>query len=993
MAPRRSKLAIPIFLLAIVGALLWWWRGSPTDGDATSADGEATTESDREGGPKKVVALAPPGGLGLLDDVGGAIAGRVTSSEGGPIAGADVCAKTRDSDLGSAQIREPRCVKSEHDGSYRIEGLWRVEWAVGAAARGYIPVHWKNEDDDDRGVRLDRAQLQSGVDLVLEPGGVEVTGVVKDLGGGEIEGAFVSASSGRSFWNQGAWGSVGRTDADGRFSLWAEEGSVQVQAQAEGYTAGGDGGLAPGMVFTIVLTPESVLAGVVRDTEGKPVAGAKVSATGADYFSERGTAISDEDGHYRIDQLGPGRYKPTATADGFEGIAKESVRLGIGESLEPVDVIVRPVALLVATVTIEGGGGPCPSGWLELNDPKTQARAGADIEDGVAKIRAVRPGTYQVVVSCKGYAAAEEYPDVEVKDEDITDLAYEVQHGRSLRGVLVDASGKGAENGQISLQMKGAASGTQRGGYDRTDAAGRFEVEGLVAGTYSVSTWVIDHPDPVEPIEVEIPESGEPEELRIVLDPSGVIRGTVRDADGKPVAGIRVNASGSQSESAQVLDDGTFAIKGLRAGDYRVTARGASWADRLRTPGTHDDDIQGERVTVVAGEEAEIDLVVESRSGKITGTVVDEAGGPLADAYIAVTRESDSAAAAAGRAKQQTQWTWGADPILTDTDGRFVAENLADGTYTLRAFRKGGGEGFVEAAAVGASVEIRMEVEGSISGTVTLAGGGAPERFTVSVLDPAAGFRRYEDFAHTDGAFAIRELPTGTYEIVVSAAEGVAEQKDVALKAGEAREGIALSLEGRSIIRGRVVALDTGEPVEGLVVNASRRGGGYSVSFGQKRGKEVTAADGTYELESAPSGRVNLYTWPVNFADWDNVGRGAISLDAEAGGIVEAPDILVPPRRVKRGEQAGDLGFSIKQTEPGDDTPNPPKVVALVRPGSPAAATELQVGDVIVSIDGHDITGTNTGLYSGLTEVTEGVTIELGLERGANVRITAGPPV
>jgi hypothetical protein len=991
-AQRRSKLAIPIFLLAIVGALLWWWRGSPTDGDATPPGNEDAAGSGREGGPTKVAGPSPTGGLGLLGDVGGAIAGRVTSSEGGPIAGADVCARTRDGDLGSAQTREPRCVKSEHDGSYRIEGLWRVEWTIGAAARGFVPASWDNAEEEDRGVRLDRDVERSGIDLVLEPGGVEVLGVVKDLGGGEIEGAFVSGSSG-SFWGSAtAWGAVARTDADGKFSLWIEEGDVNLQAQAEGYTSSNESGKAPGMAFTIVLTPESVLAGVVRDPEGKPVAGAMVQASGTEFFSANGSAISDDEGRYRIDQLGPGRYKPSARADGFEGIAKESVRLGIGESLDPVDVIVHPAALLVASVTIEGGGGPCPSGWLRLFDPKTQTRAGAAIEDGTAKVQAVRPGTYQVSLDCNHYAAADEYPDVEVKNEDVTDLAYEVKQGRSVRGVVVDADGKAVHDGRVFVQMKAGGRGTQRQSSDRTDESGRFEVDGLVAGTYTVNVWVTGQPNLIEPPEVVIPESGDPEEVRIVLDPSGGIRGTVRDAEGKPVAGIDVSASGSQTESTRVLDDGTFEIEGLRAGDYRVSARGSWWGDGLRTPGTHDDDVQGERVTVTEGDVAEVDLVVESRNGKITGTVVDEAGGPLADAYLAVTRESESATAAAGRAKQQTRWTWGADPILSDTDGRFVAENLADGKYTLRAFRKGGGEGFVEGVAVGESVEIRMEVEGSISGSVTIAGGAAPERFRVAVTDAAAGFRRNEEFAHTQGAWAIREVPAGTYEVVVSAAEGGAEQKEIALKAGEDREGIALVLEGRTTIRGRVVALDSGEPVEGVVVTASRRGGGYSFSFGQKRGKEVTAADGTYELENAPSGRLQLFTMPLNFTDFDTVGRGSIALEAEPGGVVDAPDILVPPRRVGRGQQAGDLGFETKQTEPGDETPNPPKVVALVRPGGPAAATDLKVGDVIVAVDGHDITGTNTGLYS-LAQVTEGTTIELELERGATVRITAGPPL
>ena len=48
---------------------------------------------------------------------------------------------------------------------------------------------------------------------------------------------------------------------------------------------------------------------------------------------------------------------------------------------------------------------------------------------------------------------------------------------------------------------------------------------------------------------------------------------------------------------------------------------------------------------------------------------------------------------------------------------------------------------------------------------------------------------------------------------------------------------------------------------------------------------------------------------------------------------------------------------------------------------------------MIVSVDGHDVTGERSGIYGGLLEVPEGSTIQLGLQRGETVSITAGPPV
>lgn len=991
MANRRSiPLVPPLVLLAALAALAWWWLDSTGEAEPPSQEDAIEVAASERGG-RASARKARAGALGLLDDVGGAIAGRVTSSDGTPIAGADVCARTDDDELGGAQIRVPHCVRTEHDGSYRLEGLWRVRWGVSAAARGFLTAAYAADDPDFRGIRLDREAEIREIDIVLEPGGVEIQGVVKDLGGGEIEGAFVSAASGRMrFSRLRGWGAITRTDAEGAFSLWVEEGDVDVSAQAEGYTDGGDGGRAPGMFFTIVLTPESVLAGTVRDTEGNPVAGVKVDANGEDFFGDGASAISGEDGRYRIDRLGPGRYKPEARTDGAEGMAKESVRLGIGESLDPVDIVVHPAALVRATVKVEGGG-TCVEGSLLLTDSEAQTRSGGTVKDGTVEVQAVRPGHYQVDVRCDGYASAEEYPALDVGEESVTDLVYEVHPGKSVRGVLVDAEGNGIGDGSVYARQDGP-NGMSRA-QDRPDASGRFELEGLVPGTYKVNAWAEDHPQPVEPITVVVPETGEAEELRIQLDAPGEIRGTVKDAEGNAMKGVTVAARGPLWQGASVLDDGTFVIEGLRPGDYRVSAQGAWWGDKLRKPGASDDDVDGEPVTVVAGEVAEVQLVVETRKGKIEGTVVDEAGGPLADAYISVTRESDSAIVAEGRAKQQSRWGWGRDAIVSDVDGRFVADDLAEGTYTIRAYRKGGGEGFVEGAAVGESVQIRIEVEGSVSGIVTLAEGGAPERFHVTLRDAKTGFDRGEPFAHTDGAWALHEMPAGTYEVIVSASEGTAELEGVVLEAGEEREGIALTLEGRTTIRGRVVALDTGEPIEGLTVSAWRPGGSRTFSFGEKHGKQVTAADGTYELSNAPSGKITLMTFPTNFMDWDSVGRGTLVLDAKPGGVVEAPDIVVVPKRVPRGGQAGDLGFALKQAEIGKEAEINPKVVGLVRPDGPAAASGLKVGDVIVSVDGHDVTSANTGIYAGLASVPEGTTIELGLERGTTVRITAGPPI
>ena len=971
--------AYVVALFGVLGLALWW----ATADDSTTDDGEVAAAAVEAGaGPKgKRPPRSRPDTPAL--DTSGSISGRVTTPDGSPIAKADVCARTRDDGLGSAEKRVPLCTKSRADGTYRLGNLYRVRWSVGAAAPGHLPAQHGQDKPRFPGVRLDAEQNVTGIDIVLQPGGVEIKGVVKDLGGGVIEEAWVSSNAGR--WGRFArnWGAVTRTDAEGKFTLWVKEGDVTVSAQADGYSSGDDTGVAPGTEFTVVLTPESVIEGIVQDEAGTPVAGAKVTAS-ASFFSAGGSALSDENGRYRIDGLEPGRYKPNATADGAYGQAGESVRLGIGETVGGVDVVVHPAALVRASVVTEDGA-PCERGSLSISDAKTQADVRGEVTRGSVELKAVRPGHYDVSVSCVGWLAKESYPELDVADENITDLVYTVAPGESLQGVVLNADGKPVEGASVNAVGDSQKGGGSPGGFAKTNADGAFDFVGMRAGAYKVSVWADGVPNPKEPIPVEVPRT---EPLTITLEAGGTVKGRVTDDKGQPVGGVTVQARGSGRETAHVADDGTYTLSGLRAGTYRVTAQSAWWGDALRKPGSSDDDKQGESVEVVAGETVEVDLVVEARDGEIAGTVVDEAGGPLGDAYVSVTRQSDSATAGKGRAMASSRWTWGTDPILSDVDGSFTAKGLSDGTYTLRAYRKGGGEGFVEDIAVGStSVEIRIAVEGSLAGTVT----PPPERFKVSVRDPKSAFSRSEDFIRTEGAWAMRELPAGTFDVVISAAEGIAEHKGVKLAAGEDVDGLAAELAGLGTVRGRVVDLDTGEPVVGVVVRAMKSGGRMQFRFDQKHGKELTDKDGRYEVEQCPTGKVTLRVWPAAITEMGTFGVGAILVDVESGKTTDAPDIKLVSKRVGRGEAEGDLGFKTNSPEMGAEPQNHPKVVGFVREGGPAEKAGLEVGNTIVKVNGHDVTGANISLFRALTRVKEGTTVELGLDDGTTVKITAGP--
>ncbi|WP_394850227.1 carboxypeptidase regulatory-like domain-containing protein [Pendulispora brunnea] len=961
-------------------------RGDPAAPESTASD---VTASDR-------------------DLSRGSVSGRVTDTAAKPIAGAQVCAFASSDRLVSVDKRVPRCVTTGADGRYRIDDLLVASYEVTASAVNYQPARWVNAEKTGRALTLASGEARENIDLVLTGGGVQVRGRVQDISGGPVVGALVTVLSTDQamFGPEGAANAVAQSDGKGEWQVWVSPGRISAQATAEGYADGSKDGVAPGQFIEIALTPESVLQGrVVEAGTDTPVAGARVSANGnAIMFGPGGggehTALTDAEGRFRISRLEPGRYKPDAKTPHRWGTARESVLLGVGETSGEVLIEAHPAATVSGRITFSDGKG-CPQGAVNLSEKgKGEFRWAKADDDGKVRVEALLPGTYQVEVWCKDAALEDKYEPITLAEKDIDGLVWKVNAGLSMSGVVVDAKGEPVAGVTLFARTRGGDGRDPRSrtgwGNTQSEKDGSFRIRGLLAGTYSVDVRREGIATPKEPLDVKVDRdvSG----LRITLPAGGSIEGTVVDGSGAPVAGANVQAKGSSWgwNQTSTRDDGTFALKGINPGDYRVSAS-HGWS-AMRAPGTKDDDVQGVSTAVKAGETARVKVVVESQKDEIRGRVVDDGGQPVTDAFVDAERESDSASKAQGQAGRSMRWAWGRrTPVLTELDGRFTLTKLSPGTYTVRAFRKGGGETMAEKVRAGTEVTLTIRQTGSISGVVVGSKGSSPERFSVTLRDEKTGVSRDESFFRTGGAFALRDLPAGDFVVSAEAAEGRALTK-VQLEQGAKREGLRLELEGNATLRGRVVALDNGQPIPGMVVFARPAKGGSSGmmsmggSMGDQDRKNVTDAEGRFEIERCPAGRVIVSAYPNDF-------RGSefspiyVPLTVDAGRTNEVAPLRAPRKRTKGFDMGGDLGFVLQERSPDADLEQARNIVSVVRPGSAAAKAGLVVGDEIVSVDGQDVVGPNGYLYRSLSNVPEGTSISLGLKRGGQVVIQAAKPL
>jgi len=811
--------------------------------------------------------------------LGASISGTIRDPGGQPIAAAQVCAYAWTSRLPGREAWRPNCVTSERDGHYRIEGLAPVRQRVTASAAGHVPGMYVRGDGAGR---VDSVDLRPGIaaqaiDIVLEDGGVELRGVVRDLSGGPVEGAQIVTE--RAFTH---------SDVDGAFSLWVRPGPQSVVADAEGYAASMEEGNVPGHTFALFLTPEAVLVGkVVRAGSGEPVAGAMVKS-GAQAWGSNHSGFTDAGGNFRMANLEPGVYKPSAEADDARGAAVEQVALGMGETSAPIVIEAHP-AFLVEGRVVASGGASCGEGWVALHDAATGRAMNAGIEgDGSVRLPAMLPGTYSVNLGCIGHLAEESYEPVVIVDRSLSGLTWKVSRGQAIRGQVVDTGGKPVAGLAVQARQQIDPSqprARQTWARATTSGDGRFDLGGLLAGQFDVT--VAGARATPRPLIVTLAERQDVDDLRIELPATGAVHGTVVDARGHAIPRTTVSLGGGpQNFVTMVADDGSFTFEHVGAGTYQAVAAGR-WGELRRL----DANPSGERVTVEPGETATVKLVVEAAAGTISGTVRDADGGIVHDAFVESIRESEDHDS--GPAVRDAPWgDFFATPSLTEADGRFTLKGLPAGKFTLRAHRKGGGEGFVEHVAPGADVVVTIAATGRLAGVVTLPGGAAPEEFSLRIVDTATGFTRRDNFYRTGGAWSVPELPAGHYKIRVDMGTATAES-EAPVRAGEDTTDVRIELTPKVSVRGSVVDL-TGAPIAGLQVFVRAMGGGASSSQDHAR-RHVTDAAGRFELANVPTGDVEVVLVPRS-AD-GSVAKIAMKLSGTAPIIDLAPITLPGPSR------------------------------------------------------------------------------------------------
>src|SRR6185436_18508450 len=485
-----------------------------------------------------------------------------------------------------------------------------------------------------------------------------------------------------------------------------------------------------------------------------------------------------------------------------------------------------------------------------------------------------------------------------------------------VRGVVLDANGKGVPEAAVTamVEVKVPERSTR---VDRTstDAAGKFELRRLGPGSLTVTAR---HEEVgIGKWTGETPAEGTPVTVRLAT--AAVVAGVVKYEDGKPAPRVMVFAQPAEMgrpmfgppQQSATDEAGSFRVTGLEAGRYMVMARrGDNFM--AGTPRSR------QEVTLAAGEVKEgLELQLPAGGKRIAGRVVAQDGKPVSGALVSAGMEREGFAF---RMPIREGFPGGGIQAISDADGAFALEDLTDGKYTVWAADSAHADGEVKGVAAGTTgVSLQLQGGASVAGVVQTRDGKPVSDYSIAALPGGrAGASPDERFRNQmqarmwsasaqvhdpAGAFFMRRLSPGAYELTVTTADNQSGLLSVTVGAAEKKTGLAILIETAAKLAGRVSELDSGGPLEGVSV--------YVMSA-TSRLNATTGKDGTFTVEGISPGRGR-----VNFQLGDGETHVAEHIDVDVKSGVPTVDLGII--KMMKGSwrdkgsmvQRGRVGFTV----------------------------------------------------------------------------------
>jgi len=633
-----------------------------------------------------------------------------------------------------------------------------------------------------------------------------------------------------------------QTDKDGMFEIKGlNEGTYRCSVASPEHTSGRNEIEVTDDFSYLELCVEqaATISGRVIDGEGKPVAGAVVSA------GRRRSATTDEKGAFLLGGLDESDYHLRVSAEGYapKNNKVTTVKVKAGKTAER-DITVLPTGSLLLALNPEKDGVSVPSEVTASLSVRGEWQSGyrhltVPVKDGKALFNDVACGAYSVQLEGSQFGDSSAPVKIESGEEATAILL--LLKTVPFAGRVVDEFGVPVEGANVI-----AGIGKREGGYtspssfeyESTDAEGKFGFAGLGEGTIEIRI----HTEEALPFseKIQLTEGGETNR-EFVLSKGISISGKVVDEGGKPAFGAEVSIEqprdmhdpfswGSDEKDVETDSEGRFSVDGLLAGGALLKIE-------------HSDMIPLTKNIEISANAKPETLYVLKKGLTLVGKVVDRDGLPISEADVEVTIEDKGSDESYGKNAE------------TGDDGSFRIAGLPAGSVDVaieaEEFSPLTQEVVIEKE-MDAETTFKLEDGLVISGSIEEPDGSLVEGLSMRVWGPSGPnshthISKNPDISD-DGAFEVAGLARGKYTISFLDSESgrtVHSLSDV--EAGA--EWALIILGARKTLTVQAVGPD-GEPVGGAEVTIQRKDDSNSFRMYSSRGSDMTTdSQGRFQTE------------------------------------------------------------------------------------------------------------------------------------------------
>jgi len=572
-----------------------------------------------------------------------------------------------------------------------------------------------------------------------------------------------------------------------------------------------------------------------------------------------------------------------------------------------------------APATVSGyvkntSNNPIANAWLSIsaNEGSDYATTKTD-STGYYLFTNCEPGENKMFVNATGYGSKTVY--VTLSSGGSATVNVQLNISGTLKGTVRDSNSNPISNAHIV-----ATSGSSyASGY--SDSSGNYQINsGLDNGVYTI---MASKPGYISSFIQDVSiNSGAITTQNIVLIPSAILQGYVRDDRGLPIVGATVRALNETLEHGFGMafsnDTGFYKIDGttiggLDTGVYTVYGEGEGYITRYY-----------ENVLITTGAPNNFNLIL-NRSVRFVGKVTNMYGEGVKDAILSFVGENVESAGQG----------------ITDENGDYnICKNLVGGTYTLTVRATGypiyTRSGIVAETGETVTVNVQLGATGSIAGIVKDLEGNPIQNVYVKAVSVSTSVTS-SALTQSDGSYLITSLAEGSYDITFNAAtQGfqTVTVENIFVQGGSVT-WLNQTLTKPTFAIGRIVDED-GHPVRAYV---------------------NLTGDNSYYTISESDGRYNITVFP-----------GTYSVSVEAQDYVYS---YYSPFDVYEGI-ANELNFTLtpflKITKPGNGQKVTNRTVAVSGITVPGAKITISLNDIV----------TSSTVASGSGEFTQNVVISTG---------------